>query len=69
MQGAHDAHARAVFRAPCSARLSSRLSLMRKPASLSRVKRPRRCLPRQFPHAGTLQIPCLVGGIDLAAPD
>ena len=42
MQGVHDAQAQALFRAPCSARFSAWLSLMRKPASLSRVKRPRR---------------------------
>ena len=49
--------------------INSRLSLMRKPASLSRVKRPRRCLPRLCPHAGTPHTPCLGGGIHLATPD
>ncbi len=37
--------------------------------SRSRVKRPHCCFLFQFPRVGTLYIPCLVSGIDLAAPD
>ncbi len=42
---------------------------MRRPASLSRVKRSRCCLPLNFPHASTLHITCLVNEIDLVVPE